>query len=186
MSHCHHDHANQPVFNKIVPSVQKIANALLKDAKVLELTFDQRQEIPHDCVAQDGTKLICHVDEPVEAGDRLISTENQWVIIAAATEELFEVARNHSAFETFIHIAGLNMWPVELTNEGAKVIASHECQHMLEHYELSFKKINAPIFEINVPEVKQHDCCGHDHDHHEHHDHKHDNHDHGNCGHDHH
>lgn len=187
MSDCHHSHDGEAIFNKIVPASQKVANALLKNAKTLRLTFDQRQELPHDCKAEDGSLLICHIDEPVEPGDKLISTDNQWAIIEAAPEALFKVSREHKAFETFIHVAGLNMWPVELLDDGALVVASHECQHVIEHYGLAFTEVNAPITEINVPEIKHHDCCGHDHHEHghTHHNHDHD-HKHGDCGHDHH
>jgi urease accessory protein len=184
---CGHDHS-QPVFNKVIPASQKVAKVLLASAKTVQLTFDQRQEIPHDVVATDGSKLICHVPDPVEVGDRLISSTNEWIIIAAAAEELFEVPRGQDAFEEFLHIAGLKMWPLELNPDGAAVVASHECMHLLEHLNLSYTQVNAPIVEIGIPEVKTHECCDHDHGHdhgHSHsHDHSHD-HDHTDCGHDH-
>lgn len=187
MSHCHHDHGDAIVFNKIVPANQKVANVLLKNAKVLTLTFDQRQELPHELKADDGSTVICHIEDPVEAGDRLISQNNEWAIVASAAEDLFEIKREQQNFEPFLHIAGLNMWPVELTETGVRVLASHECMHMLEHYELAFEQVKLPLAELNVPEIKHHDCCGHDHDHDHGHAHKHDHsHEHGHdCSHDH-
>lgn len=190
---CNHHH-DQPVYNKVVPAEQKVAQVLLKTAKHLELTFDQRQEIPHEVTCTDGSVIICHIEDPVEVGDRLISSSNEWAIVGAAAEELFEVSRSQAGFEQFLHIAGLKMWPLQLTDSGAQVVASHECMHLLEHLGLQFTNLTAPMVEIGIPEVKTHDCCDHDHDHghshgHDHshshgHDHSHD-HDHGNCGHDH-
>lgn len=182
MSHCHHDHGDAIVFSKIVPVTQKVANVLLKNAKVLKLTFDQRQELPHELVAADGTKVVCHIEDPVEQGDKLISSNNDWAIIESAPEELFDIARTQPQFESFLHIAGLNMWPLQITEAGARVQASHECMHMLEHLDLSFEKLTAPLVELNVPEIKHHDCCDHDHGHeHHHHEHQHG----PDCGHDH-
>ncbi|MDX1668581.1 MAG: hypothetical protein R3194_04130 [Limnobacter sp.] len=183
MSHCDHDHGDALVFTKIVPASQKVANVLLKHAKVLQLTFDQRQELPHEVKASDGTLVICHVDDPVEQGDKLISQANQWAIIESAPEELFQIDRKQTQFEAFLHIAGLNMWPVQLTEQGARVQASHECMHMLEHLELKFDTLTAPLVELNVPEVKHHDCCDHDHAHGHAHDHSHAHH--HDCGHNH-
>ena len=63
--------------------------------------------------------------------------------------------------------------------------------HMLEHFELKFSTLTAPMLEIVVPELKHHDCCDHDHGHGHGHDHGHSHahaheHKHGpDCGHDH-
>ena len=97
MSHCHHNHEDAIVFSKIVPVTQKVANVLLKNAKILQLTFDQRQELPHEVTATDGSKVICHIEDPVEQGDKLISADNHWALIESAPEELFEI--------TFIHLS---------------------------------------------------------------------------------
>lgn len=180
--HHHHDH-DGPVFNKVIKASQKVASVLLKNAKTIQLTFDQRQEVPHDCTATDGTTVVCHVEDPVEVGDRLISSSNDWLIVAAAPEELFRVPRQQANIEEFLHVAGLSMWPVQLLDDAVLLVASHDCMHMLEHFGLEYTETNGPIVEISVPEVKHHDGCGHDH-HHDHnhghgHDHGHDhNHDH--------
>lgn len=183
--HEHHDHSHHthegPVFNKVIKSSQKVASVLLKNAKTVELTFDERQEVPHDCVAVDGTQLVCRIEDPVEVGDRLISSANDWLIVAAASEDLFQVPRQQANVEEFLHVAGLSMWPVQLLDDSILLVASHDCMHMLEHFGLSFTQTQGPIVEISVPEIKHDDCCGHDHGHdhdhahhHDHHDHKHD------------
>lgn len=190
--HGDHDHSacghhHEVVYNKVVKAKNKVASVLLRNAKTLALTFDERQELPHDCVATDGTALVCHVHEPVEAGDRLVSNTNLWAVVEAAPEALFKVRRGQTGYEAFIHVAGLEMWPVELTEEGAHVVASHECMHMLEHFGLQFEQIEAPMHELSVPEIKHDDCCGHDHGHDHGHEHSHDHgHVHGpDCSHDH-
>ncbi|HEX4856473.1 MAG TPA: hypothetical protein VFV28_06640 [Limnobacter sp.] len=179
---CGHNHA--VVYNKVVKAAQKVASVLLRNAKTIELTFDQRQEVPHDVKATDGSTIICHLHDTVEVGDKLVSNTNEWVIVAAATEELFKVPRGQARFEEFLHVAGLAFWPVQLTDQNAHVVASHECMHMLEHFGLKFTTLIGPMHEITVPELKHHDCC--DHDHHGHgHSHSHE-HQHGpDCGHDH-
>ncbi|MCQ8894842.1 hypothetical protein NQT62_00115 [Limnobacter humi] len=182
-SHCNHDHS--VVYNKVVKASHKVAAVLLRNAKTLALTFDQRQELPHDCPTTDGGSIVCHIDEPVEPGDRLVSNTNEWAVVQAAPEALFEVARGQNGYEAFIHIAGLEMWPLQLTELGARVVASHECMHMLEHFGLQFQQIEAPMLELSVPEIKHHDCCDHDHGHEHGHEHAHDGHDHSHCGHDH-
>ncbi|HEX4844240.1 MAG TPA: hypothetical protein VFV57_11255 [Limnobacter sp.] len=178
-AHCDHNH--EVVYNKVVKANHKVASVLLRNAKVLSLTFDQRQELPHDVQATDGSTLICHVHDAVEVGDKLVSNTNQWAIVEAATEELFEVARGQTGYEEFLHVAGLNFWPVQLTDTGARVVASHECMHMLEHYGLKFSTLSAPMHEIVAPEIKHQDCCDHDHGHNHGHDHVHG----PDCGHDH-
>ena len=173
MSSNHHHHGSA-VFNKVVKAKQKVASVLMKNAKTIELTFDQRQELPHECVASDGTVVFCHIHDPVEVGDRLISENNEWALISAATEELFEISRRQAGFEQFLHVAGLSMWPLQLTEQGARVVASHDCIHMLEHFGLTAEVIQAPIEEIVVPELEHHAGCGHDHDHDHDHGHSHD------------
>lgn len=182
---CGHNHA--VVYNKVVKADHKVASVLLRNAKTIELTFDERQEVPHDVKATDGSALICHLHDTVEVGDKLVSNTNEWAIVAAAAEELFEVARGQKGFEEFLHVAGLEFWPVQLTENGLRVVASHECMHMLEHFELKFDTVTAAMREISVPEIKQHDCCDHDHGHDHSHAHDHSNeHVHGpDCGHDH-
>lgn len=178
---CGHNHA--VVFNKVVKASQKVAAVLLRNAKTIELTFDQRQEVPHDVKATDGSALICHLHDTVEAGDKLVSNTNEWAVVAAASEELFEIQRGQPGFEAFLHVAGLAFWPVQMSENGAQVVASHECMHMLEHFGLKFSTLTGPMKEITVPELKNHDCCDHDHGHG--HSHGHD-HTHGpDCGHDH-
>lgn len=176
MQHNHPAHEG-PVFVKVVKAKKKVASALLKTSRTLELTFDQRQEVPHDCLATDGSPVVCHVHDPVEVGDRLISEDNQWVLIAAAPEELFEIARNQANFDEFLHVAGLCMWPVQLTAQAARVVASQDCLHMLAHFKLDHAALTAPMQEISVPELPQNACCDHpDHDHGHGHDHSHHNH----------
>ena len=195
--HDHHDrhhehgpdcgHNHDVVYNKVVKANHKVASVLLRNAKTIELTFDERQEVPHDVKATDGSALICHLHDTVEVGDKLVSNTNEWAIVAAAREELFEVTRGQKGFEEFLHVAGLNFWPVQLNDTGAQVVASHECMHMLEHFELKFSTLTAPMLEIVVPELKHHDCCDHEHAHgHDHgHAHSHE-HKHGpDCGHEH-
>ncbi|WP_370261486.1 hypothetical protein [Limnobacter sp.] len=191
--HDHHDHGHEHgsqcghnhdvVYNKVVKAQHKVASVLLRNAKMLPLTFDQRQQMPHDVQASDGSTVICHIHDAVEVGDKLVSNTNQWAIVEAAPEELFEVARGQKGFEEFLHVAGLSFWPVQLNDAGARVVASHECMHMLEHFGLTFGTVTAPMHEIVAPDIKHHDCCGHDHSHDHHHDHGHH---HGpDCGHDH-
>lgn len=182
--HCGHSH--DVVYNKVVKANHKVASVLLRNAKTVALTFDQRQEVPHDCPTADGGQIICHVEEPVEVGDKLVSNTNEWAVISAAHETLFEVARGQQGYEAFLHVAGLEMWPVELTDTGLKVVASHECMHMLENFALEFTQVEGPMHEITVPEIKHHEGCGHDHSH-DHHGHAHgEGHVHGpDCGHDH-
>ncbi len=182
---CGHNHA--VVYNKVVKADHKVASVLLRKAKTIELTFDERQEVPHDVKATDGSTLICHLHDTVEVGDKLVSNTNEWAIVAAAAEELFEVARGQKGYEAFLHVAGLEFWPVQLTENGLRVVASHECMHMLEHFELKFDTVTAAMQEISVPEIKHHDCCDHDHGHDHGHAHDHPNeHVHGpDCGHDH-
>lgn len=195
--HDHHDHEHEHhhsiecghhhdvVYNKVVKANHKVASVLLRHAKTLSLTFDQRQEVPHDAKAVDGSTLICHIHDALEVGDRLVSNTNEWAIVQAATEELFTVPRGQENFETFLHVAGLNFWPIQLTSEGAQVVASHECMHLLEHFKLEFGKTEAPMNEIVAPEIKHDECCDHDHGHG--HSHRHDHgHQHGpDCNHDH-
>lgn len=184
-THDSHDHEHDPdcghnhdvVYNKVVKASHKVASVLLRNAKTIELTFDERQDVPHNAKAVDGSTLICHVHDTVEVGDKLVSNTNEWAIVAAAQEELFEIQRDQKGFETFLHVAGLSFWPLQLTDNGARVIASHECMHMLEHFELKFSTLTDVMNEITVPETHHHDGCGHDHDH---------SHVHGpDCGHDH-
>lgn len=174
-------HSHDVVYSKVVKASHKVASVLLRNAKTIELTFDQRQEVPHDCTATDSSHLICHIEESVEIGDKLVSNTNEWAIVAAATEDLFEIPREQTGYEAFLHIAGINFWPVELTDNGARVVASHECLHMLEHYALQYSTLSAPMHELTVPEIKHHECCDHDHDHGHHHGHQHG----PDCGHDH-
>lgn len=157
---CGHHH--DVVYNKVVKANHTVATVLLRNAKTIELTFDQRQEVPHNTQATDGTHIVCHLDDTLEVGDKLVSNTNEWAIVAAAQEELFEIARGQQGFEEFLHVAGLNFWPVQLTEIGARIVASHECMHMLEHFELTFNLQTGPMHEIVVPEIKHHDCCDHD------------------------
>jgi urease accessory protein len=191
-NHSHdHEHEHGPgcghhhdvVYDKVVKASQKVASVLLRNAKTIELTFDQRQEVPHDVTANDGSRIVCHLHDTVEVGDKLVSNTNEWAIVAASEEELFEIHRGQDKFEEFLHVAGLAFWPVQLTAQGAQVVASHECMHMLEHFGLKFTSMTAAMKEISVPELKQLDCCDHDHGHSHSHDHGHK---HGpDCGHDH-
>jgi urease accessory protein len=179
--HCDHHH-HDVVYNKVVKANHKVASVLLRNAKTIELTFDQRQEIPHNVPTTDGAEIICHIEEPVEVGDKLVSNTNEWALVAAAPETLFHIARGQAGYEAFLHVAGLEMWPVELTDTGLHVVASHECMHMLEHFELQFTQLEAPMHELVPPELA-HNCCDHDHDH----EHNHSDHEHGpDCGHHHH
>jgi urease accessory protein UreE len=168
-SHPSHDddHNHPVVYNKIVKANHKVSSVLLRTAKIIELTFDERQEVPHNVKTTEGDTLICHLLDPVENGDKLVSNTNEWAIVAAAPEDLFEINREQKHFEEFLHVAGLNFWPIQLTNTGARVIASHECMHMLEHFKLKFCPLTGPLIEIVVPEIKDHDCQDHGH-HHEH------------------
>ncbi len=156
-------HHHEVVYSKVVKSKHKVAAVLLNNAKTVELSFDERQEVPHEIKTTDGQTLVCHVDDVVEVGDRLVSNTNEWAIVAAAAEALFEVPRGQTHFEEFLYVTGLNFWPMQLTDTGARVVASHECLDMLEHFKLKFNDLTASIHEIGAPEVKHPDHGDHEH-----------------------
>ncbi|NJM32674.1 MAG: hypothetical protein HC848_07250 [Limnobacter sp.] len=164
----HENHTEGSVFNKAIPASKRVAQALLSHAKTVALTFDERQALPHSLTATDGSTLACHVHDAVEVGDKLLSPNNDWAIVQAKPEELLCVQRGQVRFEEMVHVAGLQSWPVQLTSQAALLIASHECQHFLEHYGLSFTTTTAPFVEISVPELAHHECCDHDHTHAQH------------------
>jgi urease accessory protein len=170
--HHHHDdhcdHTHDVMYNKVVKAHQKVASALLRNAKTIALTFDQRQEVPHTPHTTDGQHIACRIEDPIEVGDKLVSNTNEWVIVQAASEPLFHIAKGQPHYDTFLHIAGLAMWPVELTDSGLHVLASQECMHMVEHFGLEFSQLEGPMHEIVPPELEEHAHCGHDHEHHEH------------------
>ncbi len=173
--------AENPVFNQCIKAQHKVAKVLLENADRIALTFDERQTPPAQITTSKGQTVYLDFEDALEVGDRLVSTNNQWLIVEAAPEELFFITKGQAHLDEFLHVAGIELWPVQFLETEVATPASHECLHMLEHFGLQHRTAHAPFSEFLVPDVEVHACNNPEHQHHHHHDDGH--HD---CGHDHH
>jgi urease accessory protein len=179
---------NPIVFNRVVKAEHTVANTLLRHALELPLSFDERQAVPTQCTASNGSTVHCAIEDPIEIGDRLVSNTNTWAVVCAAPEELLRVPLGQPRLPELMYLAGHHCWPVQLMADAVHLIASLECQEQLKALGLHFDTLNAPLHELALPtHAHEHEHDDHDHSQCGHH-HGHDQHDHshGQCNHPHH
>jgi urease accessory protein len=183
---CGHDHAHGEsdiVYTRIVANHIKIASVLLKDAPTLELTYAQRQAPPHEVKLSNGTQAFLHLDESLQAGDRLVAEVNRWATVTPAVEELLKLSGSTDMqMKACIRLGQLGQ-PMMVAHEHLYVLDCDATRRVAAQVELRIDVVHEAFTPVEADRRRVHTCNdpshnhGHAHDHT--HDHDHDHHSHG-------
>lgn len=179
--HDHHHGSDDLVFTRLVANHIKIAAVLLKDAPSLSLTYAQRQHPPHEITLSDGRQAFLHLDESLQAGDRLVAEVNRWAVVQAAAEPLLELTGSSEALLIgCVRLTQANE-PVMVTGEQVVARDSDAVRRLVQGLGLHARALQGPFTPLETDRRKVHTCDhpdhhhGHEHGHgHHHHHHHHD------------
>ncbi len=172
---CGHDHAHGAddlVFTRIVANHIKIAAVLLKDAPTLELDWAQRQQPPHDVKLSDGRTAFLHLDESMQAGDRLVAEVNRWAIVKAAAQPVLKLSGAADALLKASIRLTQNGQPVMVENDHLLTLADEAVRVVANELSLHIEHGHQPFTPLEASRRKVHTCDHPDH-HHGHHGHGH-------------
>lgn len=180
-----------------------LAPAILRQAQEVLMNIEERRHPPHHLNLPDGQELHMQLDADtvLHDGDILLSDNNRFFSVRAATQELIKISAPdaRSLARAAYHLASQHV-ALELGDDYLYCEPNTELEHLVAELGLSTSKVEAAFIpEAAIASAHKHTAsCGHDHHHHDqscghahdhNHEHKHDHqhaHQHGHsCGHDH-
>lgn len=177
---CGHDHsahhahaADDWVFTRIVANHIKIATVLLKDAPTIALDWAARQQPPHDVTLSDGRTAFLHLDESVQAGDRLVAEVNRWAIVTAAPEPVLTLTGPVDALLTAAVRLTQAGHPVMVADDGLSILPDPALQAWASEQGLTTEEAQRPFTPLETSRRKVHACDHPEHHHHHAADHGH-------------
>lgn len=163
-----------------------LAPTILRQAQEVLMNIQERRRPPHRLSLPDGQELQMQLDTDtvLSDGDILLSDNNRFFIVRAATQELIKISAPNarSLAQAAYHLASQHI-ALELGEDYLYCEPNTELAHLVAELGLSTSKVEAAFVpEPTIASAHKHTAsCGHDHQHDHKHEHKHDH----KCGHQH-
>ena len=167
---CGHEHAHNHsehdmVFTRIVANHIKIAGVLLKDAPTLVLNYEQRQAPPHEVSLSNGQQAFLHLEESLQAGDRLVAEVNRWAIVTPAVETLLKLSGPANAqMKACVRLGQLNQ-AVMVSDEHLCTLDNETTRRVASQLELQATVVQEAFTPVEADRRPVHTCNDPSHNH---------------------
>lgn len=161
----HHHHDSDWVFSKVVKAHNKVAQVLLKNAPNVVLSYEQRQNPPHEVALSNGEKGYLHIHDLLNVGDRLVAPVNQWAIVQAAVEPVLELSGPIEGLIAAALTLGEHHEPVMQLDGKLMVLPNDTSKEIAEALHLTVSATEAAFSPIVVYLHDHHHCDNPDHNH---------------------